>query len=164
MSKKSTPESFWKRVLRSEDAQSCWNWTGSVNTTGYGSLTYQGKAATAHRVAALLAGLVDSVAAPRDRRSTGFILHSCDNRRCCNPAHMSVGTYTQNQLDAYRRNRRKAYRGSTHANAKQTPESVALIRDMYQHGVSQDAIAALLQVSQSGISKILLGHSYAETV
>jgi predicted XRE-type DNA-binding protein len=77
---------------------------------------------------------------------------------------MRVGTYAANQLEAYARQKRTAHKGEKHANAKQTRESVMLIKDMYAHGVSQEAIACLLQVSQSGISKILLGASYVETV
>ncbi len=77
---------------------------------------------------------------------------------------MRVGSYAENQADAYKRGRRRAFLGETHANAKQTKESVILIKDMYAHGVSQEAIARLLCVSQSGISKILLGTSYVETV
>ena len=161
MSKKTTPETFWRRVRKQEG---CWEWQGATNSTGYGNLSFHGRAATAHRVAAFLSGLVQDVAAPRDRRSTGFILHSCDNRRCCNPEHMRVGTYAANQLEAYARQRRTAYKGESHANAKQTKESIMLIKDMHLHGVSQEAIARLLQVSQSGISKILLGVSYVETV
>jgi len=75
-----------------------------------------------------------------------------------------VGTYADNQLEAYARQRRSAHKGEAHANAKQTRESVVLIKDMYAHGVSQEAIARLLEVSQSGISKILLGVTYVETV
>lgn len=161
MSRKTTPESFWRRVNRQDG---CWDWQGSTNSTGYGSLSFCGRAATAHRVAAFLSGLVQDVAAPRNRKGTGFILHSCDNRRCCNPAHMRVGTYEENQLEAYARRRRAAYKGAAHANAKQTKESVLLIRDLYANGVSQETIAKLLQVSQSGISKILRGESYVETV
>lgn len=161
MSKKTTPEAFWSRVKKQVG---CWEWQGSTNSTGYGSLTFHGKAGTAHRVAAFLSGIVSDIQAPKDRRGVGFILHSCDNRRCCNPAHMRVGTYAENQLEAYARRRRRSYKGETHANAKQTKESVMLIRDMYIHGVSQEAIARLLQVSQSGISKILLGVSYVEAV
>ena len=165
MTKKSTPEDFWARVVGNRSQRNgCWNWTGATNSTGYGILRFWGKAATAHRVAAFLTGLVPEIEAPRDRRSAGFILHRCDNRLCCNPRHMRVGTYSENQLEAYARRRRVAYKGETHANAKQTRESVALIRDLYVHGVSQDAIAALLQVSQSGISKILLRKSYVKTV
>jgi transcriptional regulator with XRE-family HTH domain len=77
---------------------------------------------------------------------------------------MRVGTYAENQLEAYARRRRKAYRGETHANAKQTRKSVALIKDLSVHGISQEDIAALLGVSQSSISKIIRGESYASTV
>jgi hypothetical protein len=161
MSRKTTPESFWCRVKKQ---QSCWEWQGAVNSTGYGNLAFHGKSVTAHRVAAFLSGLISDIHAPKDRKGSGFILHSCDNRRCCNPAHMSVGTYAENQAEAYTRRRRKAHKGSDHANAKQTRKSIMLIKDMYAHGVSQEAIALLLQVSQSGISKILLGASYGETV
>ena len=162
MSMKSTPESFWKRVDKAQNA--CWLWTGATNNSGYGTLMYQGRPATAHRTAAFLSGLVTSSDAPKDRKGTGFILHACDNRRCCNPGHMKVGTYAENQLEAYARRRRVAYRGATHANAKQTDKSVALIKDMYRHGVSQGAIAKLLHVSQASISKITLGKTYVEAV
>ena len=165
MSKKATPESFWARVVGNRtERNGCWNWVGATNSTGYGTVRFHGKTVTAHRVAAFLTGLIDTTDAPKDRKQNGFILHQCDNRLCCNPAHMRVGSYAENQREAYQRQRRKAYRGSTHANAKQTLKSVALIKDLYAHGVSQEAIARLLQVSQSGISKILLGTSYVETV
>lgn len=165
MTKKSTPEDFWARVVGNRSQRNgCWNWAGATNSTGYGTVKYQGNAVTAHRLAAFLTGLVRDMAAPRDKRSIGFILHSCDNRLCCNPSHMRVGTYAENQLEAYARRRRKAYRGETHANAKQTRKSVALIKDLSVHGISQEDIAALLGVSQSSISKIIRGESYASTV
>lgn len=161
MAKKTTAESFWRRVKKQNG---CWEWQGAKNSTGYGTLSFHGKAATAHRVAAFFSGLVSDIAAPKDRRGSGFILHECDNRSCCNPLHMRVGSYAANQLDAYKRNRRSALLGWSHPNAKQTKESIILIRDMYAHGVSQEAIARLLGVAQSGISKILLGGSYGTTV
>jgi hypothetical protein len=165
MGKKSTPESFWARVSGSRSERNgCWNWTGSTNNTGYGTLVYHGRAATAHRVAAFLLGLVDDIAAPKNRKGVGFVLHQCDNKLCCNPKHMRIGTYAQNQLEAYGRKRRAAHKGTAHTNAKHTPKSIALIKDMYAHGVSQEAIAKLLQVSQTCVSKIIRGESYAETV
>jgi hypothetical protein len=165
MTRKSTPEDFWARVVGNRSQRNgCWNWSGAKNSTGYGTVMYQGKPTTAHRLAAFLTGLVETTDAPRDKRSTGFILHNCDNRLCCNPSHMKVGTYAENQLDAYARRRRKAYRGETHSNAKQTRESVSLIRDMSVHGISQEDIAALLCVSQSSISKILRKESYVSTL
>jgi len=165
MSKKSTPEDFWARVQGNRSERNgCWNWTGSTNSNGYGTLVYQGQHATAHRVAAFLLELVDTIAAPKNRRGSGFILHQCDNKLCCNPTHMRVGTYAENQIEAYARRRRAAHKGTAHTNAKQTKESIELVKDMYAHGVSQEAIAKLLAVSQSSISKILLGETYVETV
>lgn len=32
-----------------------------------------------------------------------FVLHSCDNKRCVNPAHLSLGTCSQNAKEAVAR-------------------------------------------------------------
>jgi len=36
-----------------------------------------------------------------------MILHSCDNRKCCNPNHLRAGTGKDNYRDALERNRLK---------------------------------------------------------
>lgn len=36
-----------------------------------------------------------------------LILHSCDNKKCVNPAHLSVGDYAQNIQEAWDRGIRK---------------------------------------------------------
>lgn len=113
-----TAEEFWSFVDRSGDG--CHEWRGATNSTGYGTLNWNGVTATAHRVAAFLSGMVGAVAAPKNRKGDGFVLHACDNRRCCNPTHFEVGTYSRNQVDAYKRGGKAAFRGSAHANAKLT--------------------------------------------
>lgn len=159
MAKKSTFESFWARVNTGR-GKTCWEWKGSVNSTGYGSLMYGGAACTAHRVAAYLSGLVPTIAAPKDRKQSGFVLHSCDNRRCCNPAHMRIGSYTENQLEAYARKRRTAFKGETHTNARLTNRQATKIRELYATGLSQDALAAKYGVAQNTISLIVRNISY----
>lgn len=77
----------------------CWEWTGEVNSRGYGRFTtWSGDVRTrhlAHRVAAHLAGL--DVA--------GLVRHRCDNPPCCNPGHLLPGTQSDNMRDAVERER-----------------------------------------------------------
>lgn len=76
---------FWARVDRSGD---CWLWTGALSGAGYGQLRSGGKTAYAHRYAyELLVGQVPE----------GLQLdHLCQNRACCNPAHLEPVTQEEN--------------------------------------------------------------------
>jgi hypothetical protein len=149
---------FWSRV--STSATGCWEWQGARNNSGYGSLNWRGKPATAHRVAAYLEGLVMSVAAPKSRKSGGFVLHRCDNRACCRPSHFRIGTYSANNKESYERGRRTPPRGHLHANAKLTPQQVREIRRLYKGGLSQEKIAPKFGVTQVSISNVLLRKTY----
>lgn len=153
------PEEFWAKVNRA--GTGCHNWLGGLTSSGYGALAWKRKPAVAHRVAAFLSGLVTSVDAPDDRCSTGFVLHQCDNRRCCNPEHLRVGTLSQNQIEAYQRGGKKPFRGSAHKNAKLSPAQVAEIRRRYPTEV-QTKLAAEFGVSQRAISLVVRGETYVE--
>jgi len=93
---------FWKWVSIAGPDE-CWNWTGALNTGGYGLFSvrstpdqYEASGRTrsqvlAHRiafhvgVAELDAGL--------------HICHTCDNPRCCNPGHLFRGSMFDNVQD-----------------------------------------------------------------
>mgnify|MGYP001586743814 FL=1 len=158
MSAKRTVESFWARVdIRSLDE--CWEWQGSCNNSGYGTVRWKGVTCCAHRVAAELFGFVEQAPAPTNRTISGFILHQCDNPPCCNPTHWKIGTYTENQLEAYARNRRAQPKGHLHANAKLSPKQVVWART--RAGVDRQAdTARILGVSQRAVCLIQRGETY----
>lgn len=157
MSAKQTPESFWARVKKTDG---CWEWQGACNSTGYGNLSWRGKMYTAHRVAAWLVKLVDSPAAPKNSRERTHVLHKCDNRKCCNPEHFFLGSFTDNMIDAYAKKRKTQPRGAAHANAKLTTQQAAAIRTAYEEGQTQMKLAAAYGVSQRAISLIVRKETY----
>lgn len=89
---------FWAKVDRSQE---CWLWTGQVNNQGYGrfDLWVDGgrERVLAHRLAyTLYTG---------DELGEQVMRHDCDTPRCCNPAHLRIGTQADNIRDAIERNR-----------------------------------------------------------
>ncbi len=159
MSHKQTTESFWARVNKG-DPHECWEWSGATNSTGYGTVAWHGHNYTTHRVAAWLSGMVESPSRPPHSRDKGHVLHKCDNRRCCNPNHFFVGSYADNQLDAYRKKRRSQPKGEKHANAKLTNKQAEEIRKRYAAGEYQVPLAKEYGVSQVVISLIVRGETY----
>lgn len=70
----------------------CWEWTGPLHKSGYAQIDYNGSKWKVHR-------LVMFILHPELYFSGPCILHKCDNRKCFNPDHLSVGTYSDNALD-----------------------------------------------------------------
>lgn len=93
------PAPSWSgRIDRRGGASACWVWTGSCMTNGYGQTRVKEsgrwRSAGAHQVAYYLAtGRWERKA---DRR---LVRHLCHNRRCCNPAHLTGGTASDNADD-----------------------------------------------------------------
>lgn len=89
-------ERFWSRVAIGPDDQ-CWPWKGAVDGGGYGTISIGNVLFQTHRIAYTLTN------GPTDLN----VLHRCDNRRCCNPAHLYAGTQEQNVNDMCVRGRRR---------------------------------------------------------
>jgi hypothetical protein len=89
---------FWSRVSCGSDEE-CWEWQGKVGHNGYGLLEYERHSWRAHRLAFTLTN--------GEIPQGLLILHSCDNRRCCNPHHLRAGTAKENWQDAIDRGRMK---------------------------------------------------------
>jgi len=167
MSAKNTPSNFWSKI-RIGEPHECWEWQGAKTNAGYGSLTWHGLQVQAHRVSYYLSignlGLLTGFDRNEGGRKTykRFVLHRCDNRPCCNPAHLFLGSLRTNMLDAYTKGRKVQPR-SKHVNAKLTAEQVKEIRRKYDAGdAMQIPLAKEYGVSQRAISLIVRRETYKD--
>lgn len=99
-----TIAAFWGMVHR-PDLTACWEWLGGINPQGYGNFYLLGRSASAHRIAFALW---------HDKDPAGWVLHRCDNRKCCNPAHLFEGDALLNNRDCNTKGRRNMLRGEQH--------------------------------------------------
>jgi hypothetical protein len=83
----------------------CWIWQGSKSNSGYGQISYNGRTCSVHRTVYEL--LNEAI------KEGNVIIHSCDNRSCCNPEHLSQGTQKANMQDASSKGR-MAHRNKKH--------------------------------------------------
>jgi hypothetical protein len=75
---------FWHQV-KVAGSDECWTWLGHCDPAGYGDGCIAGNVMRSHKVAWCLAH--DLSAVPAGKR----LLITCNNRACCNPAHIAVG-------------------------------------------------------------------------
>jgi hypothetical protein len=154
-----TIQDIWKYVDK-RSTEECWPWLRGTNNSGYGSITFNGRKCIAHRVAFVAEKGGITITAPKNRKGTGFLLHSCDNRLCCNPDHLSVGTYDDNIQDMKRKGRSSAPRGSCHPKSKMTDIQVIEARRLLALGNTRRQVRELFGVSERIMDRIDRGLSY----
>lgn len=87
-----------------------------------------------------------------------FVCHTCDNRLCVNPAHLFLGSATDNNRDRAKKGRSGIRRGEKNHGAKLTDASAREIAALYGMGnIKQSDLARRYGVSQATVSKIVLG-------
>lgn len=143
MAKKPIEERFWEKVEKSSDPDGCWNWIAAPATNGYGQF---GNGELAHRWAWKFTF--------GDIPKGLWVLHKCDNRKCCNPAHLFLGTRKDNIEDMIKKGR--SIRGERVGSSKLTQEDVVFIRETYAKGnVTQEILAQQFNVSRNAVNLIV---------
>ena len=151
---------FWRKVDQSGGPEACWPYKDACSSSGYGHFTYfPDRQVAAHRYAYELVN--------GDIPEGMSVLHHCDNRACCNPAHLFVGTQQDNLDDARSKGRTLSgdrnpsrvhpdlvLRGERNGHAKLTTDQVRRIRDLLAEGRTQVSLAAEYGVSSAAISHI----------
>ena len=95
---------FWRRVRNRGAGGECWPWSGATYGDSYGRMRIGGRLEGTHRIAFSLAS--GSVVV---RGALRLVLHSCDNPICCNPAHLRLGSFMQNNADMLARGRYRTF-------------------------------------------------------
>lgn len=141
-----TQARFWSKVQKGEG---CWNWQAGISPRGYGRFSLNGTCMQAHRVAWLFTfGQI-----PEGLQ----VCHHCDNRKCCNPAHLFTGTNAENVADRHSKGRSNAPACEAHGMAKLDRQTVAQIRNATG---SSRKVGARFGISKTHVLRIKNGNSW----
>lgn len=142
----SLTEYFWSHINIGQPDE-CWEWQGRrKKLAGYGHFGLGDRFLRAHRVVLILSG--------ENLKDSDVVLHTCDNRACCNPRHLKIGTQKENMQDMRRKGRGvdpPILRGEDNNKAKLTTEDVLFIRGSSLSGVE---LASRFDIATSTVSAI----------
>ena len=144
-------------TARIQKSEGCWAWLGAHTSRGYGETWLANRFYTTHRLMYEVAygPIPDGL----------DVCHTCDNPGCCNPAHLFLGTPSENGKDASRKGRLRIpiIRGVSHCGAKFTAEQVREIRRAKaETGVTVTELARQYAVSRNVIYRVVLRQSYQD--
>ena len=162
-------------VDRTTTPDGCWLWTRSVGVHGYPQSSIGSRAEGTFHVVAVHRWMLER-ALGRPLRPGMNACHTCDIKRCVNPAHLWEGTTQENTADRERkgrgakgeRNRGFAHperqRGTFRYNAAFTDDQVRDIRRRAAEGERQIDLAAEFGVWKTAIQKIVHRESWKHVV
>lgn len=123
-------ERFWRQVDVLDD-NSCWNWNGKSLIRGYGVIGLGGRKRgkiLSHRASWIIAN--GEIPTNQSEHHGFVVMHTCDNRLCCNPKHLKLGTQRDNVQDMINKNRGSTpdLKGEKHPNSRFTEDDIKYIR------------------------------------
>lgn len=154
-----TVEQKLERLIdRTGGPDACWPWTGTrLNKAGYGVIDMYGWGRAwqlrAHRAA------YEQAHGP----ITGglSVLHRCDNRVCCNPAHLFLGTREDNIRDMWAKGRQSKYdrmpKGEAVGTSTLDEARVLELRRRFGAGETAAGLGAAFGVSQATAWNVIHG-------
>lgn len=150
---------LWANIAIKNPSE-CWEWIGQSKTAGYGTIydSVSRKRLLAHRVA-----WIDSYGPIPDGEGAHgtVVLHKCDNRLCCNPAHLMLGTQADNVRDMDRKGRRvsSVRYGEKHHATKITADHVREIRESNDSKLDQH-FADKFGMARSSVKQVRLRRTW----
>lgn len=129
---------LWETI---EHDNGCITLRGQPN--GYANLRFRG---VMWRVTELVMWFMNG----QEQPAKSTVMHSCDNPPCINPEHLTIGSYTQNSIDARTKERI----------GKLKLSEVHEIRTAYQFGAHPQVLADLYGVNKHTVNFIIRGGSH----
>lgn len=145
-----TPAQTARLERRIDRGNACWIWTGRIGKDGYGRIRIAKREYVASRAAYLRwkGPIPDGL----------WVLHTCDNPRCCNPDHLFLGTHADNMADMKAKGRWNGPRGEAVTNRVRLTE--VQVRYVLKSGESTRELATEFAVSQYCIWAIRNGRTW----
>lgn len=139
---------FWSKLSKTPGG--CWLFNGKCELNGYARVKHCGRKFLAHRLAYTLA---------KGEIPNGLLVcHSCDQRSCCNPEHLFVGSPLDNVADAVSKRRHAAGERCNHN--KVTAEEVKLIRQTWSAAEGAGPLARRFGISREQVYNIVQRRSW----
>jgi hypothetical protein len=159
-------QSFWSKVIKRGPTQ-CWGFNSCKDRDGYHKFSYKWLGETKYRQMGahkMMIILHTGKGVPNGM----VVMHSCDNPSCVNPAHLSVGTVQDNNLDKLLKGRAVAPKGERQASASITDdiarkikaEAVVGYRSGYNNGSNLKEVAIKYGVKVELVRRIARGELY----
>ena len=138
------------------DDNNCWNWLKFCRDDGYPLLSENGISQYVHRVSYEIS---TNLQIPKNK----VIRHKCDNKRCCNPEHLELGSTRENGIDA--RNYSKSTK-LTEQQVRQLKQELLTtdFKNIGDKGKFDKYWAEKFVVSRVNISSIRLGYSWKDII
>jgi hypothetical protein len=141
----SLEERFLKKTIVIGD---CWMWAGGITTNGYGQLLKKTYGTTyAHQWSCHI-----WKGSPLPIEKGMCIKHSCDNKRCVNPEHLTYGTLQENIQEMVERNPKAMGR------IVPTEQELIKLKELILTGISRREISRKIGHSRHWIDRIIKEH------
>lgn len=158
---------FWRSVdSAGRSSTECWPWRRSLTGDGYGgfALPFKDGKRRLRKASRVAWALVNG----RWPQTHEVVMRTCDNRTCCNPAHLSLGTHKLNMDDMAKKGRAsqgdehwtrtapsRVSRGSKVGTSKLTETQVEEIRALYAEAGGKRGVGAALAL-EYGVTRQLI--------
>jgi uncharacterized protein (DUF433 family) len=144
-------ERFWNRI-DIKSINECWEWKAYIKKDGYGTIGIGKKDYASHRISYYLTYNKDP--------NGMYVMHKCNNKKCCNPFHLELGTCSTNAKDAHRDGLCKTSYCEDHYSTYITNKECLEIVDMIKGGIACNKIAKQYNIKNNVVYSIKHGRSW----